>query len=50
MMDDHEHRKVGVIGLGKMGSALADSLLAKGFEWMSAYWAFPAPSADLAAV
>jgi 3-hydroxyisobutyrate dehydrogenase-like beta-hydroxyacid dehydrogenase len=26
------HMKVGVIGLGKMGSALADSLLAKGFE------------------
>jgi 3-hydroxyisobutyrate dehydrogenase-like beta-hydroxyacid dehydrogenase len=32
MTDDRAFRNVGVIGLGKMGCALADSLLAKGFE------------------
>jgi 3-hydroxyisobutyrate dehydrogenase-like beta-hydroxyacid dehydrogenase len=34
MTTDLAHRKVSVIGLGKMGSALADSLLSKGFEVM----------------
>ena len=32
MTDNQSAWRVGVIGLGKMGSALADTLLAKGFE------------------
>src|SRR5262249_57592647 len=32
MADESTPRRIGVIGLGKMGSALADVLLAGGFE------------------